>query len=153
MPDVFISYATTDRGIADFVHKHLSTDGLNVFMAGISLAPSVPWSQEIRAKLDISPWVIFLASEAACCSPYVQQELGMALHGNKHVIPIVWDIEPSRLPGWIKELQAVDLRRATIDQIREKFTEIANVIKQDKANGWLIAGALLGALIYLASRK
>lgn len=122
-------------------------------MAGISLLPAVPWSQEIRAKLDISPWVIFLASEAACRSPYAQQEIGMALHGNKRIIPIVWDMEPSRLPGWIKELQAVDLRRATLDQIREKFTEIANAIKQDKAKGWLIAGALLGALIYFASRK
>jgi len=70
-----------------------------VFIASVSLKPGDDWGKEIRRNLLKSRCVIFLASMRACESSFVQQELGMALGASKKVIPIVWDIAPSDLPG------------------------------------------------------
>jgi TIR domain len=99
MPDCFISYSSKDQQKADFIHSELTRHGLNVFMASVSLPPGTHWSPQVLSNLQQSPWVIFLASKAACSSVYVQQELGVALGANKKLIPIVWDIPLSDLPG------------------------------------------------------
>jgi len=50
-----------------------------------------------RQPAKASSWVVFLASSAACQSPYVQQELEMAIGANKKLVPIIWEISPSAL--------------------------------------------------------
>lgn len=99
MADVFISYSSSDEGFARFLHRHLTGEGLTVFLASVSLAPGQRWPQEILNALGSSTWVLFLASRAACASPWVQQELGAAVVTQKKLVPIVWDMPPSQLPG------------------------------------------------------
>jgi hypothetical protein len=153
MPDCFISYSTKDDAFARSVHTNLTAHGLDTFMAGISLQPGDPWSETIRTALRASGWIIFLASRAACKSPHVQQELGSALDGSKRLIPVVWDMEPTELPGWVNQHQALDLRSSTPLQIHERITAIAARIKQDKNRGLLIGGSLVAGLIYLIARS
>lgn len=150
MTDCFISYATADRRFADLIHSELSRHGISVFMAAASLKPGQQWTKEIHAHLRASSWVVFLASRTACTSAYVNQELGMALGSSKKVVPIVWDMEPSNLPGWVNQSQALDLRGATIEQLRIRVAQIAANIKEDKATGWLILGGSVLALFMLA---
>jgi sulfatase modifying factor 1 len=100
MPDCFISYVSQDQQLADFIRKHLLAQRLEVFMAPVSIQPGEQWSDVIKQNLLSSSWVIFLASRVACSSPYVQQELGMALGTSKRLVPVVWEIPPSQLPGW-----------------------------------------------------
>lgn len=147
MSDCFISYSTHDQHIANFIYSELVGHGLDVFMASVSLKPGEHWSQQIFANLQASSWVIFLASKSASQSPYVQQELGMALGANKKLIPIVWDMFPSELPGWVNRTHALDLRNATIPLIKSRIAEIANSIHQDKQKGFLIAAAVVAAII------
>ena len=40
MPDVFISYSSHDEEFAQFLHRHLAAEGLDVFLASVSLAPA-----------------------------------------------------------------------------------------------------------------
>ena len=75
MADCFISYASVDGELAYFVGDQLEARGLSVFMASASLKPGQNWTDEIWRHLRSSRWVVFLASRAACASPYVQQEL------------------------------------------------------------------------------
>ena len=79
MSDVFISYASSDEKLAKFLYRHLSKEGLDVFMASVSVQLGEKWSLEILNNLRLSSWILFLASKDACSSPYVQQELGAAL--------------------------------------------------------------------------
>src|SRR5258708_26993541 len=107
MPDVFISHSSVDGEFANFLHRHLTGEGLTVFLASVSLAPGQRWPQEILNALNASNWVLFLASRTACASPWVQQELGAALMSQKKLVPIVWDMPPSQLPGWVGHIQAL----------------------------------------------
>ena len=152
MPDVFISYSTADERIASFLRQHLSNEGIEVFLASASLQPGQQWPQEILAALRGSSWVLFLASRRACSSPWVQQELGAALITQKKLIPIVWDMSPSELPGWVQHHQALNLAGAPIEQVKAQMTSIANRIKSDKAQGLLVAGLLVAALFALGGK-
>lgn len=150
MPDCFISYASQDEKLAHFIHDEIKGHGLEVFMAAASLRPGQQWSKMIKNNLKNSKWVILLASQAACGSAYVQQELGMALGDAKRVVPIVWDIAPSQLPGWVNQSHALDLRGGRINDLREHMARIAAEIKQEKAEGLLILGVVVLALFALA---
>jgi hypothetical protein len=147
MADCFISYSTKDQRLADWIAMELQRHGLTVFMASATLTPGANWSTSIRKNLQTSEWVVFLASRAACESPWVQQELGMAIGASKRLIPILWDIEPSQLPGWVRERQALDLRHASLEELRASMAGIAETFKQQRARGLMILGTLAFAFI------
>ncbi len=150
MADVFISYSTKDQNFANFLYNHLTKEGLKIFLAPITLDAGNRWSEKILNELKVSEWVLFLASKAACQSPAVQQEMGASIAWNKNIIPVVWEIRPENLPGWTKEFQAMSLASATIETIQEEFTKLAKRIKSEQWKGLLIAGILIGALVYLS---
>lgn len=148
MADCFITYSSQDEQLARYVHSELATAGVSVFMAGASLQPGDAWSDRIWQELKAAEWVIFLASRSACGSAYVQQELGHALGSSKKLVPIVWDMAPEELPGWVNKKQAMDLRGArTLDELRVQVVSLSERIKADKAKGLLILGGLVAALI------
>jgi len=153
MPDVFISYASMDEKLAHYAHEYLTAQGLEVFMAGISLLPGQRWSEEIRTKLQTSPWVIVLASKAAGRSPFVQQEFGMALSSGKTIVPVVWDQDPRELPGWMGRFQVLDLRGRLLQDVGPRLDAIAERIHEQKQQGVLIIAALVTALLVLGARK
>lgn len=150
MPDVFISYSSHDAAFAQAVQQHLTQEGVSVFLAPISISPGKSWAPEVLNNLRASPWVIFLASRAACASPYVQQELGGAVLANKKIVPIVWDMPTSMLPGWIGQYQAINIAGALAEEIRQQVTRIAEQVKADNLKGLLILGAALFAFFKLA---
>jgi hypothetical protein len=156
MAQVFISYADKDRQLAEFVHTCLLREGLDVFMAAISLLPGARWDRVIIDALKSSKVIFFLASEAANASPYVQQELGAAVSAGKDVIPIVWNMEPERLPGFLRNIQALDLRHNNADAYAVKLSAIANRIRMQEANqniALLIASVLLVAFVIMTASK
>jgi hypothetical protein len=154
MPDCFISYSTADEKVAASIRDLLATQNISVFMASVSLQPGQNWSKEIWNKLHASKWVIFLASEKACSSPYVQQELGAALATQKNIVPILWDMDASRLPGWIDQKQALDLRGKSVVAVGEEIKKIAGTIVKYKERDQLILLAIcLGLLLFLALSK
>lgn len=151
MPDCFISYSSQEEAIARQVYSVLASQEVSVFLAPLSVRPGDSWSDEIQSQLRKSSWVVFLASRAACHSPYAQQEVGMAIALNKRVVPVVWDMSPSQLPGWLKDVQALDLRGLTIDNANDRIGDIAKGIQAEKARLLLlIAGAVILALLVIA---
>lgn len=153
MPDVFISYSTQDQKFADFVHEHLVAHNIQVFMASLSIKPGQQWGDEIFYNLKSARWVFFLASKAACDSPWVQQELGVALGGAKNIIPIVWNMEPGALPGWISKIQALDLRDGNVEELKARCGAIAKQLKADKIIGGLVLGALISGYIFCSLQE
>jgi TIR domain len=148
MPDIFISYASKDLAAAEFMHKHLIENGVTAFLASASLKPGQLWSKEILKALRDSNCVLFLASEHACSSPWVQQELGYAIGAKKKLIPIVWNMKPSKLPGWASEYQALDLSKKTAEEVRVQMTSIASGIRANKQTALLVAGLAIAAVFF-----
>lgn len=152
MADCFISYSSEDEEFADYVASELRAHGLSVFHASDSLNPGDDWSEEIKRKLNGSTWVIQLASRMACQSPWVQQELGMAVGGSKTLIPVVWDMPPNELPGWAPESQALDLRGADPDETRRQVVQLAERLRRRKQGRLLTGAAFLGGLFFIGSQ-
>ena len=150
MADCFISYSGVDKELAEFVDKELKSHGITSFMASDSLQPGQNWQQEILENLKNSKWVVLLASRAACSSAFVNQEIGVALHDPKNLIPIVWDMDPSELPAWLKSVQAIDMREQTLVELQSQIVSIAQRIKEDKNQALLILGAVFLALFVLS---
>ncbi len=156
MPDCFISYASPEETIARQVFSVLRSQNVDVFLAALSLQPGDQWSEQIKSQLRDSSWVLFLASDAACRSPYAQQEVGMAIGLHKKLVPVVWDMAPSDLPGWLKEVQAVDLRGLTVENANDRIASIARGIYAEKTKLLFLAlGAIILALLvfYCVSRE
>jgi hypothetical protein len=153
MPDCFISYSSQDEVLAKFVEAHLRAQTVSVFMASISVKPGQNWSQEIWNNLRGSTWVIFLASRNACRSPYVQQELGGALATDKRLVPILWDMAPSDLPGWVNQKQALDVRGRTPQDLAAEVQKIARQIAADKQQQVLLIAGLIALGAILLSSK
>jgi hypothetical protein len=151
MPDCFISYSSQDQKLANFVHSELSRLGVSAFMASASLQPGQHWAPEILGNLRNSNWVVLPASRAACSSAFVNQEVGGALLDSKRLIPIIWDINPSELPGWARNVQAIDLRRSMFG-LQNEVAAIANRINQEKTQGLIIVGAILLGVFLLGGR-
>jgi TIR domain len=147
MADVFISFSTKDERLARFVQGHLVASDITVFLAPASLQPGQQWSPEILNALRASNWVIFLASRAACASSWVQQELGAAIGMQKKLVPIVWDMPPTDLPGWTARHQAINLADSSIEQLRAQLGSIAERIKSDRKVGYLVLGLLVAGLV------
>lgn len=153
MTDIFISYSFKDKDKAESLSKPLTDAGLDVFWAPYSVRPGERWDEQILSNLKTSLCVLFLASKASCASPVVQQEVGIALGTKKNLIPIVWDMDPSKLPGWVRNVQALDLRNTTLLDSNEQVLKIAKRIKSDKFIGYLIAGLGIAAILYIIARN
>ena len=150
MADCFVSYTASDEELAEYVAQYLRWRGLEVFMARLSVQPGDMWNDEIKNALRSSPWVVFLASLAACTSAYVQQEVGGAVFGGKRLVPVIWDMPPSDLPGWAKDYQALDLRNLSGPDVAQQVELIAEAIHASKRQGALIAGGIIAGLLLLA---
>lgn len=143
MPDCFISYSSQDTELANFVHSELARHRVDAFMASASLQPGQHWSPTILNNLRSANWVILLASRAAVSSVFVNQEIGGALINSKVLIPIIWDISPNELPGWARNVQAIDLRESMLG-LPNQVAAIANRINQKKTRDLLILVGIVG---------
>lgn len=152
MTDVFISYSVKDEELAQFVQSHLAAQGLSVFLASISLTAGERWTPQIVENLRNSEWVILLASKNALASQNVQLEVGGAIFGKKKLVPIMWDVQPSELPRWVSDFQGLILTGATLENITLQVAQLAANIKESKAKGQLVAGAVFAGLLWLLSR-
>ena len=125
MPDVFVSYSRADHELAKFLHKHLREERLDVFLAPISIEPGSLWRNAILDNLREEDWLLFLASQEACKSSYVQQELGAAIGLEKTIVPVIWDMPPDELPGWIDQKPALNLRGSTWTETKTEVQRTA----------------------------
>ena len=147
MADVFISHAATDLPLAEFLHRHLTEAGLSVYLASVSMPPGECWMPHIMDDLRNSTWVLCLASRAACVSPWVLQEMGAAVSGNRKLVPIIWDQPPESRPGWMKQYQAVNRAGHGQEEAMAAIGRIAGAIKTEKQKGLLIVGLIVAGLV------
>ena len=156
MPDIFISYSTQDQDFADFLYRHLTDEGLDVFLASVSIEPGQNWSSEIKENLQEAGNIFFLASKAACQSPHALFEVGGSIMLGKTLIPVVWDIPISELPDWLKQYQAIDFSEIAElkgEEIKAKLSPVVGKIKCDKNIGRLILAIFVAGIIYLSLKE
>ena len=150
MADIFIGHAHEDANVAQAFYKHLTAAGLRVFLDTASLAPGSQWSQKLREELRAAHTVLVLASRKAMQSAMVNQESGAATLNDKNVIPVVWDMDPAQLAGWLHEYQALDLRGDDAQQIRSRVESLVQKLAREKQQRQVIGAVALVGLAAIA---
>ncbi len=152
MAKAFISYSVKDESLAKNLHAMTSMAGIDTFLAGISIEPGSNWTDVIFKHLDEAKWVFFLATKSSVESAAVQQELGASLIQEKNIIPVLIDITPEELPGWVGNHQAIDIKSAP-ELLHQKIADIAEKIKVDKFWVGVIVGAIIVGLGVLIAKS
>jgi hypothetical protein len=152
MYSAFISYSTKDEEIAQTLKTTSELAGIRTFLASISIEGGEDGTETIFESLKESNWVFFLASKNSVASPFVLQELGASLFHEKTIIPLLIDIEPEDLPGWVKKHQAINLRDSP-ELLQKAIDKIADKIKVDKFWAGVIVGVIMAVLMYCLFKK
>jgi hypothetical protein len=122
MPDVFLSYASEDRPIAEQLSKMLQTEGQSVFFDH-AIAAGEDYSRRIEEALTDSKVVVVLLSRNSNRSNWVKAELRSALQSGQVIIPVLLDEEATR--NWVWPLLS-DRHSIRIDSP----AQIAEVVRQ-----------------------
>jgi hypothetical protein len=95
--DVFISYSTKDKPIADAVCATLESNGIRCWIAPRDIQPGADWSEAIVTAIDGAKLFILIFSSHANESPQVKRELQHGFEAGVLVIPFrVEDILPNK---------------------------------------------------------
>lgn len=104
--DLFMSYATAGRSIADELRDELQKAGVNCFMAEKNVKLGVAWQPMIRSALQGSERMLVLLTPRSVKRPWVHIETGAAWALDKPIIPAVMNVELNKLTGPILGYQA-----------------------------------------------
>jgi len=105
MSDIFISYASSDRGRAQLLADALTTQGWFVWWDR-AIPPGKSFAKVIEAALDDAKCVIVLWSEASVSSEWVQTE---AAEGARRQILVPALLEAVKIPLEFRRIQAANL--------------------------------------------
>lgn len=94
--EVFISYSTRDREIADAVCNYLESNGVKCWIAPRDLKTGSNYAEEISNQISNAKIDLVISSESSNKSVYVKQEMEMAFRQQKMIIAFKID---ESLPG------------------------------------------------------
>ena len=87
--DVFISYATSDKAVADAVCSQLeSIHRIRCWIAPRDVTPGASWAESIIDALDGSKIMVLIFSSNANASMQIEREVERAVHKGINIIPL-----------------------------------------------------------------
>ena len=108
--DVFISYSSVDREIADAICRALESRGINCWIAPRNISPGVDWSAAIIDAINSASLMVLIMSSHANASRQIHREVERAINKGITVLPYrVQNVDPDRaLEYYIGSLQYLD---------------------------------------------
>jgi len=88
---VFFSHSSQDADWVERVGAQATAAGVEVYLAEHDVSPGQQLSQKVTEAIEDCDAVIVLLSKNSLASVYVQQEIGVAHHAGKLVIPILME--------------------------------------------------------------
>src|SRR5688572_12563647 len=87
--DVFISYASSDKAVADAVCSQLeSAHRIRCWIAPRDVTPGASWAESIIDALDGSKIMVLIFSSKANASMQIEREVERAVHKGINIIPL-----------------------------------------------------------------
>lgn len=133
--NVFISYASSDRDLADTLAETLSEFGLDAWQAEKNVLPGENWAKKIGEALEESDALVVILSPDAEHTSLMRSEISFAM-GNKQfknkVIPIYRgdeeEIDKENIP-WAVQKRGISLDAYSTPE--EAFEEVARSLKSE----------------------
>jgi len=92
--DVFISYSSKDKSIADQLVTHIENAGFACWIAPRDIEGGAEYSEIIENAISNCKVFVLIFSENSEKSPWVKSELNIAFSENKYLIPYIIDRTP-----------------------------------------------------------
>ncbi|MCL2291362.1 MAG: toll/interleukin-1 receptor domain-containing protein [Bacteroidetes bacterium] len=92
--DIFISYSSNDRSIADQLVTHIEQAGYTCWIAPRNIEGGAEYSEVIEKAILKCKIFLLVFSENSANSPWVKSELNIAFSENKYLIPYKIDATP-----------------------------------------------------------
>ena len=93
---VFLSYASTDRAVAEAIHARLSSAGIRGWMAPTDIPPGSSWRESVIDAIDQSSVIVVVLSSAANASKHVVTEVEVAADAGLFLLPLrIEEIRPT----------------------------------------------------------
>jgi cytochrome b subunit of formate dehydrogenase len=92
--DIFISYSSNDRSIADQLVAHIEQAGYTCWIAPRNIEGGAEYSEVIEKAILKCKIFLLVFSENSANSPWVKSELNIAFSENKYLIPYKIDATP-----------------------------------------------------------
>lgn len=123
--DVFLSYASQDKNIAEELKSKLELHNLGVFMSEKTIDAGDTWTDAIREALSGSRLVVILLTPNSLRSQWVMAEAGAAWVTQKKVIPAAMLVQRDDIPVVVSQFQIRPFetekqREDLIETIRDK---------------------------------
>ena len=93
--DVFISYSTKDKAVADAVCAALESNGVNCWIAPRNIEPGTPYAREIINGIkETGLFLLLVFTSNSNMSEHVINEVDIAFNANKEIIPFMVEDVP-----------------------------------------------------------
>lgn len=165
--DVFISYATSDKPVADAVCATLESRGIRCWIAPRDVLPGTDWGGSIVRAVSGSRAMVLVFSSHANASAQVKREVNLAIDKNIPIMPFrIENVMPSdSLEYYLDVTHWLDALTPPLEQHLEKLSDdVARLIsngtpeppppppkpKPKPVNKALIAAAIVGVLALAA---
>ena len=144
--DLFISYATDNKDIADYIVDRIEKRGYRCFIAPRDIRTGTEYAVEIIRGISNSTAVLLVFSSESDKSHYVLREINSAVSRNKTIIPLrIEDFLPSEAmefylgpTHWLDAFPAIlDVH---LDKVISIFTSLRNAAPQEAVQDFRITG-------------
>jgi hypothetical protein len=168
--DIFISYSSKDKPVADQLVTHIEQAGFSCWIAPRNIEGGAEYSEVIEKAILKCKVFVLVFSENSEKSPWVKSELNIAFSENKYLIPYKIDATP--LKGtmrlllndkhWIEQNEDVNKQKNLLLSAIQKFfvalnndsmdsvsenSYYAGIAKQKKRRKMLLITSLLGLIM------
>ena len=92
--DVFISYSTKDKAVADAVCAALESNGVNCWIAPRNIEPGTPYASAIINGIKETGLFLLVFTSNSNMSEHVINEVDIAFNANKEIIPFMLEDVP-----------------------------------------------------------
>ncbi|HTY54225.1 MAG TPA: toll/interleukin-1 receptor domain-containing protein [Candidatus Binataceae bacterium] len=97
MHDVFISYSSQDKAVADATCARLEAAGIRCWIAPRDILPGMDWGGSIIEAIEGARLMVLILSASADGSPQILREVERAVNKGLRLIPLrIQDIKPGK---------------------------------------------------------
>lgn len=140
--DVFISYSSKDKPVADAACAKLESNGIRCWIAPRDIRPGADWGTSIVRAISEARLFVLIFSANANISPQIKREVERAVNRGIPIIPVrVEDVTPSdALEYFISTSHWLDAFPPPLDQHLVYLSEVARGILLGEVPAEAVAG-------------
>ncbi len=128
--DVFISYSSKDKNVADAVCAKLESHKVRCWIAPRDVPPGKSWAATIVEAIDECTVFVLVFSDGSNKSKQVVREVGAAVDSGIPIVPLrIEDVEPSQeMRYYIKSLHWIDAMSPPLEKHLGKLVDSVQTI-------------------------